>query len=301
MPTGFVLIDKPSGPTSHDVVAKARRALGTRRIGHAGTLDPMATGVLILGVGRATRLLGAAQHADKTYAATIRLGQSTTTDDAQGDVLTRDGAAGITEDRVLAAMAGLAGPIEQRPSAVSAIKVNGRRAYDRVRAGEQVELGARKVTVAEFALLATRPAEDPDGTAYLDLDVRVRCSSGTYIRALARDLGVDLGCGGHLTALRRSEAAGIGVERCRDLGDFLADPAVLPVAEVIGAWLPIVEVDPESVREFSHGRQVPATGCDELEGRQAAAIGSGSPDVAAIVRVSHGMLSPAIVLTEPIG
>ena len=126
----------------------------------------MATGVLILGVGRATRLLGAAQHADKTYAATIRLGQSTTTDDAQGDVLTRDGAAGITEDRVLAAMAGLAGPIEQRPSAVSAIKVNGRRAYDRVRAGEQVEPGARKVTVAEFALLATRPAEDPDGTAY---------------------------------------------------------------------------------------------------------------------------------------
>lgn len=298
MTTGFVLLDKPAGPTSHDIVAQARRALGTRRIGHAGTLDPMATGVLILGVGRATRLLGAAQHADKTYTATIRLGQSTSTDDAQGDVLADRAADRVTEPQVRTEMARLTGAIEQRPSSVSAIKVDGRRAYSRVRAGEQVDLPARPVTVSEFDLLAVAQVARGVGGAYLDLDVRVRCSSGTYIRALARDLGAVLGVGGHLTALRRTEAAGIGIQRCRALADFVADPAVVAVADVAGAWMSVIEVDGAAAQDFSHGRPVPIDGYDEYEGREVAAVARG--DVAAIVRVERGMLAPVIVLTDPI-
>ncbi len=209
-PSGILLVDKPGGITSHDVVARARRALNTRKIGHAGTLDPMATGLLILGVGPATRLLTYIVGLDKTYEATIRLGASTDSDDADGTEIARADAAvlaAVTPDAVSAGIAALTGRIEQVPSTVSAIKVGGRRAYDLARAGEEVQLKARDVTVSRFEVLAVRPV---DGA--IDLDVVVDCSSGTYIRALARDLGAALGVGGHLTALRRTRIGAFRVE-----------------------------------------------------------------------------------------
>ncbi|WOQ18331.1 tRNA pseudouridine(55) synthase TruB [Raineyella sp. W15-4] len=215
-PSGLLVIDKPAGLTSHDVVARARRILGTRKVGHAGTLDPMATGVLILGVGRATRLLGHLALHDKAYDATIRLGQVTLTDDAEGEVVASAGAVGLTDDAIRAAMATFTGAIAQRPSAVSAIKVDGKRSYARVRAGEQVELPARPVTVSRFDLLARRDAH-ADEVAVVDLDVTVECSTGTYVRALARDLGEALGTGGHLTALRRTRVGGFGLDTAQTL------------------------------------------------------------------------------------
>ena len=199
---GLLVVDKPGGWTSHDVVGRVRSVLGTRKVGHAGTLDPMATGVLVLGVGRATRLLGYISGADKTYTATIRLGQGTTTDDADGVLVNQAPAATVSELHLSSVQEGmdlLTGAILQVPSSVSAIKVDGKRAYARVRAGEEVVLEPRRVHVAEFALLDHEFAD-----AWLDLHVRVTCSSGTYIRALARDLGSELGVGGHLTALRRT-------------------------------------------------------------------------------------------------
>ncbi len=199
---GLLVLDKPSDWTSHDVVGRVRRILGTRKVGHAGTLDPMATGVLVLGVGRATRLLGYISGADKTYTATIRLGQRTSTDDAEGELLEQASPEAIAELHLSSVEEGIAlltGTILQVPSSVSAIKVDGRRAYARVRAGEEVVLAPRKVEVSEFTLLGHQFAE-----AWIDLQVQVTCSSGTYIRALARDLGSELGLGGHLTALRRT-------------------------------------------------------------------------------------------------
>ncbi len=191
-PSGILVVDKPAGWTSHDVVGRVRRLAGTRKVGHAGTLDPMATGVLVLGLGPGTRLLTYLVGADKTYEATIRLGVSTVTDDAEGDLLASADASRVPPDRLAAAVAALTGPIEQRPSAVSAIKVDGKRAYARVRAGEQVELKARPVTVHRFELSGRRPGELA-GSGVLDLDVEVEVSSGTYVRALARDLGDALG------------------------------------------------------------------------------------------------------------
>lgn len=220
-PSGVVVIDKPAGMTSHDVVARVRRILGTRKVGHAGTLDPMATGVLILGVNRATRLLGHLALHDKAYDATIRLGQATVTDDAEGEVVSAAGAAGVTDEVIATAMASLTGDIAQRPSAVSAIKVDGQRSYARVRAGEQVELAARPVTVSRFEVLARRDTE-ADGVAVVDLDVTVECSTGTYVRALARDLGVALGTGGHLTALRRTRVGGFDLAVAQRLPDRTA-------------------------------------------------------------------------------
>ncbi len=199
---GLLVLDKPGDWTSHDVVGRVRRILGTRKVGHAGTLDPMATGVLVLGVGRATRLLGYISGADKTYTATIRLGQSTSTDDAEGEFISQASPEALAELRLSSVQEGIAlltGTIMQVPSSVSAIKVDGKRAYARVRAGEEVVLQARKVEVAEFALL-----DHQFGDMWLDLQVQVTCSSGTYIRALARDLGNELSLGGHLTALRRT-------------------------------------------------------------------------------------------------
>ena len=249
-PSGLVVVDKPGGITSHGVVARARRALGTRKIGHAGTLDPMATGVLVLGVGRATRLLGHLVLTEKTYTATVRLGASTSTDDAEGEVLEQAGADGVGEDAVRTAMASYVGDIVQVPSAVSAIKVDGQRAYARVRAGEEVTLAGRPVTVHAFDLLAVR-REGP----FLDLDVRVRCSSGTYVRALARDLGVDLGSGGHLTALRREAVGALTLEQATALDDL--DPqALLPLEEVGGAAVPGVEVDQAAATDVGFGRRL---------------------------------------------
>jgi tRNA pseudouridine55 synthase len=197
--SGLVIVDKPGGMTSHDVVGRLRRLAHTRRVGHAGTLDPMATGVLVIGIEKATRLLGYLALTEKTYQATIRLGQSTTTDDAEGEPSGGGSAAAVTRQALDAEIAKLTGDIRQVPSSVSAIKVNGQRAYALTRAGQAPELAARPVTVYEFRVTATRPAGD-----FLDLDATVRCSSGTYVRALARDLGAALGTGGHLTALRRT-------------------------------------------------------------------------------------------------
>ena len=197
-PSGLVIVDKPGGMTSHDVVARIRRLAHTRRVGHAGTLDPMATGVLVIGIEKATRLLGHLTLTEKTYEATIRLGQATSTDDAEGEPTGGSPATGITREALAEEIAKLTGEIRQVPSSVSAIKVNGQRAYKLTRAGEAPELAARPVTVYEFRVTAIRQEGD-----FLDIDATIRCSSGTYIRALARDLGTALGTGGHLTALRR--------------------------------------------------------------------------------------------------
>ena len=200
--SGLVICDKPTGWTSHQVVGRVRRLLGTRKVGHAGTLDPMATGVLVVGVNRATRLLGLLALDDKAYAATIRLGLSTITDDAEGEVTATPGAAGVVAAALAGAMAELTGDIAQVPSAVSAIKIDGVRSYARVRAGHEVVLAARPVRVRRFDVIARRDTV-ADGVPVVDLDVQVECSTGTYVRALARDLGAALGTGGHLTALRR--------------------------------------------------------------------------------------------------
>ncbi|KRE38405.1 tRNA pseudouridine synthase B [Janibacter sp. Soil728] len=234
MSDGLVVVDKPAGWSSHDVVARGRRLYRTKKVGHAGTLDPMATGVLVLGIGRGTKLLTFLVGADKEYTATIRLGQATITDDAEGEITTVGEVAGIDRAAIDAAVARLTGDIQQVPSSVSAIKIKGERSYARVRAGEEVELPARPVTVSRFEVLDVRPA-DADGQAVLDVDVVVAVSSGTYVRALARDLGVDLGSNGHLTALRRTRVGGLTLEHAHTLEELNAlrdkdgDEAVMPL------------------------------------------------------------------------
>ncbi|WP_454114767.1 tRNA pseudouridine(55) synthase TruB [Microbacterium lacticum] len=265
-PSGILLIDKPGGITSHDVVARARRALDTRKIGHAGTLDPMATGLLILGVGPATRLLTYLVGLDKTYEATIRLGVSTDSDDADGAETARADAsalAAVTDARIAAGVEALTGQISQVPSTVSAIKVGGKRAYDLARAGAEVELKARTVTVGRFDVVARRPSTS-SGTEVgpgieagtIDLDVVVDCSSGTYIRALARDLGAALGVGGHLTALRRTrigpfEVADAVTEIQPDAAHHLRSAAAV-AADVLGA-LPVTA---DEARDLRHGKRL---------------------------------------------
>jgi tRNA pseudouridine55 synthase len=255
---GLLVVDKPQGWTSHQVVGRVRRLLGTKKVGHAGTLDPMATGVLLVGVNRATRLLGHLAGHDKTYTATIRLGQATVTDDAEGDVVAASGATGVTEDDVRAALPSFTGRISQVPSAVSAIKVDGKRAYALVRAGAEVELKAREVTVGRFDVLGSRVAET-DGLAVLDVDVEVDCSSGTYIRALARDLGAVLGTGGHLTALRRTRVGAFDLSMVALAADGLADdnpPALIPLGEVARRAFAVLDVDAETARDVGFGRSV---------------------------------------------
>ncbi|MFD6673566.1 tRNA pseudouridine(55) synthase TruB [Rhodococcus zopfii] len=220
---GLLVVDKDPGMTSHDVVARCRRLLGTRKVGHAGTLDPMATGVLVLGVERATKMLGLLSLTTKSYTATIRLGQSTITDDAEGETVATVDASAVTDEAIAAGVAALTGDIEQVPASVSAIKVDGKRAYARMREGETVELAARPVTVSRFDVLARR---DLPGAGFVDLDVEVDCSSGTYIRALARDLGTTLGVGAHLTALRRTKVGPFGLEHARTLEQLADDPAL---------------------------------------------------------------------------
>ena len=256
---GLVVVDKPAGWTSHDVVARVRRLAGTRKVGHAGTLDPMATGVLVCGVNRATRLLTYLVGADKTYTATVRLGAATVTDDAEGEVTTRADASEVTEADVAAGVARLTGDIEQVPSAVSAIKVDGRRSYARVRSGEDVALPARPVTVRRFEVLALRPVLD-DGGSLLDVDVEVECTSGTYIRALARDLGASLGVGGHLTALRRTAVGPYLIEAARTLEELEASFSLTPVADAARQAFPVRDVMPEEARALGYGQRVPASG-----------------------------------------
>ncbi|MBC7560506.1 MAG: tRNA pseudouridine(55) synthase TruB [Dermatophilaceae bacterium] len=289
---GLLIVDKPAGWTSHDVVARCRRLCDTRRVGHAGTLDPMATGVLVLGINRATRLLTFLVGCDKTYTATIRLGQSTVTDDAEGEVTASHDVAGLTAAAVEQAIAGLTGEISQVPSAVSAIKVEGQRSYARVRAGQDVVLRPRPVTVSRFEVLHQRtgtvlgPVTAESGTAesvpaepvnadpvtaepvtaepvtaehgIWDLDVIVDVSSGTYVRALARDLGATLGVGGHLTALRRTRVGRFGLESAHSIDD-------LEVASEAGD-IPVISLA-AAARDSFESR--------ELTGPEATAVGYG--------------------------
>ena len=245
---GLVVVDKPGGMTSHDVVARVRRLAGTRKVGHAGTLDPMATGVLVLGVNRATRLLGHLSLTDKSYDATVRLGVTTTTDDAEGEVIMTASADGVTEQQVREALAGFVGEIDQVPSAVSAIKVDGQRAYHRVRAGEQVELEPRRVRIDALDVHAV------DGD---EVRVSVRCSSGTFIRAIARDLGEQLGTGGHLTALRRTAVGPYTLDSARTLEQLEEELVVLPIGDAARRTFPALELDDAQAPDVGFGRKLP--------------------------------------------
>jgi len=251
---GLLVVDKAGGMTSHDVVSRCRKILRTRKIGHAGTLDPMATGVLVLGVERATKMLGLLSLTTKAYSATIRLGQSTVTDDAEGETLTTTPAAHLADADIASSTARLTGDIEQIPATVSAIKVDGERAYARARAGEEVQLAARPVTVSRFDLLARRDI-DTGTTTFVDLDVEVECSSGTYIRALARDLGESLGVGGHLTALRRTRVGPFTLDHARTLESLAEDPTLnLDIDSAARLAFPHRTITPEQAESLRDGR-----------------------------------------------
>lgn len=249
--SGLVVVDKAGGMTSHDVVARVRRLAGTRKVGHAGTLDPMATGVLVLGVERATRLLGHLMLTEKAYDATVRLGQRTTTDDAEGELVARASAAGLGPDAVRAAFATQVGDIEQVPTAVSAIKIDGKRAYALAREGVEVELKARPVTIHELVVHEVRHAGDA-----VDVDISVRCSSGTYVRAIARDVGELLGVGGHLTALRRTAVGPYGLGVARTLEQLQDGFAVLPIADAARAAFPAYDLDAGRAQDVRYGRRL---------------------------------------------
>jgi len=260
--SGVLLVDKPPGITSHDAVARTRKLIGTRKVGHAGTLDPMATGLLVLGVNSSTRLLTWIVGLDKEYTATIRLGAASSTDDADGELTSRASPAAlaaVSESAILTAAAALTGDIEQRPSTVSAIKVAGERSYTLAREGRAAPLAARPVTVAAFEVLQVRHITDSDG-AWIDLQVRVECSTGTYIRALARDVGESLGVGGHLTALRRTRIGPFSLDSAHPLGDslagaLLADALIAP-ADVARQLFPTVTVDAQQATDLTHGKRI---------------------------------------------
>jgi tRNA pseudouridine55 synthase len=285
----LLIVDKPGGMTSHDVVAKVRRFLRTRKVGHAGTLDPMATGVLVLGVGRATKLLGHLALDRKAYLATIVLGAATTTDDAEGEVTSSADASGVRDSDIAAEIAALTGDILQKPSAVSAVKVDGKRAYARVRAGEEVDLPARPVTVHRFDVLATRR----EGQR-VELDVMVDCSSGTYVRALARDLGSALGVGGHLAALRRTSVGPFTLAQARTLDEVERAPGLsLSLSEAVAAAFPRVDVAASAAHAIRHGQRIPAAGIDGT-------YGVFGPDgrVLALARDS-GRVAKSVVVLDP--
>lgn len=289
MADGLVVVDKPGGLTSHDVVARVRRLAGTRRVGHGGTLDPMATGVLVVGVGRATRLLGHVAGGQKGYAATIRLGQSTVTDDADGELVEAMPAGTVPERAIRDRLAALTGEIDQVPSAVSAVKVGGRRAYQRVREGEQVALPARRVVVSRLDLLALRRGED-----LVDVDVELACSSGTYVRAIARDLGAALGVGGHLTALRRTFVDGFTLAEAVTLETLerrAPEVVTLSLTEAARRGFTHRQATAEQARALSHGGRLPAAG---IPGPYAVFAPDG--EVVAIVTERDGEARPDVVL-----
>lgn len=252
---GLLLVDKPAGMTSHDVVSKVRKLAGTRKVGHAGTLDPMATGLLVLGIESATKLLTFIVGADKTYEATIRLGSSTITDDREGEIVEQASDAQVsqvTDEQIVAELSKLRGVIQQVPSAVSAIKVNGEKAYDRVRAGEVFELKSREVTISKLELVGNlRRSEN-----FIDLDVIVDCSSGTYIRAIARDVGKALGIGGHLTELRRTRIGSFDVENAMTLESFEGSLPILKSVDAARSILPALEIDAEQTLFIRQGKKI---------------------------------------------
>ena len=269
MVSGIALIDKQQGFTSHDVVAKLRKLLGTKKIGHAGTLDPMATGLLLLGVGSGTKLMQFLSGLDKTYEATIRLGASTSTDDAEGEIGEAQDASRISSDELAREIFKLTGNIEQVPSSVSAIKVDGKRAYDLVRAGEEVVLKSRSVTVSRFEVIG----EPSVVGQYLDINVEVDCSSGTYIRALARDLGESLGVGGHLSALRRTRIGAFEVSNASGISE---EPTLVTNVEVLKMLMPEVAISPQQEIDLRHGKrlalEIAGMSCATANGRLVAVI-----------------------------
>jgi tRNA pseudouridine55 synthase len=302
-PAGLLIVDKPGGMTSHDVVARVRRLARTRRVGHAGTLDPMATGVLVIGIGQATRLLGHLALTEKEYAATIRLGERTDTDDADGEVLERRPAGAVTEAGLARAAAALTGEILQVPPGVSAIKVRGQRAYRLARAGAPPDLPARPVTVAALDITAIRRHPGPDGPL-LDADAVITCSSGTYIRAIARDLGEALGTGGHLTALRRTRAGpyraadAIPLDALAGPLDALAGPLpVLPLADAAAAAFATRRLSAEEARRIGHGGRLPAAGAGP---GPVAALGPGG-ELVALLTEADGQARPVAVFAGPAG
>jgi tRNA pseudouridine55 synthase len=297
-PGGVVIVDKPGGMTSHDVVARIRRLAGTRRVGHAGTLDPMATGVLVVGVEKATRLLGYLTATEKEYHATIRLGQSTSTDDAEGEITGGASAADVSAETLTKAAASLTGEIMQVPPAVSAIKVAGQRAYRLTRAGAAPALAARPVTVHEFTILAERRHDEA-----LDLDAIIRCSSGTYIRALARDMGHQLGVGGHLTRLRRTRVGPYRVEDARTLEQLAERFDVVPLAQAAQAAFPRRDLSADEARRLAHGgRLAPAAAIPGEPGPPGTSgpIAAFAPDgtLIALVTEESGEARPLVVFAE---
>ena len=260
MSDGFLVVDKAPGMTSHDVVAIGRRALNTRKVGHAGTLDPMATGVLVLGFNNGTRLLQYITDGDKSYSATIVLGASTTTDDHEGEVTATADASGVSDDEIKRVLAVMVGEILQRPTNVSAIKVDGKKAYDRARSGEEFELPARKVTISQLDILDIRHKE-----LTTEIDVGVTCSAGTYIRAIARDLGAGLKVGGHLNVLRRSRVAGFTLDGATNIDQLKSgDFTTLDLADVARATFPVRELDLMEVSELSFGRPLAPNKGEEI-------------------------------------
>lgn len=298
---GLLVVDKPAGWTSHDVVARGRRLARTRRVGHAGTLDPMATGVLVLGVNQGTKLLTFLVGSDKTYTATVRLGQTTITDDAEGEVTATRDASAVTDEAIDAAVRDLTGDIQQVPSAVSAIKIKGVRSYTRVRSGEEVDLPARPVTVHRFDVGDRRRASVA-GQPVVDLDVEVEVSSGTYVRALARDLGAALGVGGHLTALRRTRVGGFGLDRAVPLAELegLVEAGrplpLVPLAEAAAAHLPVREVDADEAEHLRHGRRLRSRPDGAA---RVAAVGPGGDLVAVIDETGPTVRSHVVLPAAP--
>jgi len=282
--SGILLVDKPQGITSHDVVARTRKAAATRKVGHAGTLDPMATGLLVLGLNSSTRLLTFLVGLDKEYYATIRLGATTTTDDAEGDTVSTVDASTVSLAALEAALQPLRGPISQVPSSVSAIKVDGRRAYDLVRGGETVELKSRAVTVSALEVLDWRPG------ATAELDVRVECSSGTYIRAIARDLGSALGVGGHLTALRRTRIGPFSIDDASTLEDLDPEAGMRDPVDVARLLFPVLDLDEQQAVDLSHGKRFPVSADDA--GPVAAVTREGR--LAGLVTISEGRVRPIV-------
>ena len=290
MAESVVVVDKPADWTSHDVVAKTRGLARTRRVGHAGTLDPMATGVLVLGIEKGTKLLGHLTLTEKTYEATIRLGLTTNTDDAEGEPGERVDAGGISEEEVYAATAKLTGPIAQVPPQVSAIKVDGKRAYKSAREGKEVVLKAREVTVGQFDVTGIRRVEEADGT-FVDVDATISCSSGTYIRSLARDMGVDLGTGGHLIALRRTRVGPYDLSVARTLDQLAEEFTQVPLAQAVAAAFPARTMDEDETRKIRHGNRIAPTSSEE------GTVGLFAPDgtVIALCENRPGHTKPVVV------